>query len=83
MDASPDAVPGTPPAAAPPAAGVRLRDVQPGDLDAYVRLRCDPAVNAICRSGGFALVGEEQTEFAGRLFRTNHWVLDPSARVDG
>ncbi|MGN9767677.1 GNAT family N-acetyltransferase [Micromonospora sp. SD12] len=185
MDASPDAVPGTPPAAAPPAAGLRLRDVQPGDLDAYVRLRCDPVVmaelggpqprervsaqlrrdletvrdgsawikmivpaggtevagtvtvyahggiseigwmvapefqgrglagravravldlartdgrwglihafpattnaasNAICRSGGFALVGEEQTEFAGRLFRTNHWVLDPSARVDG
>ncbi|MER7416956.1 GNAT family N-acetyltransferase [Micromonospora peucetia] len=185
MDASPDALSDGPPTVAPPAVGVLLRDVEPGDLDAYVRLRCDPAVmaelggpqprervtaqlrrdletvrdgsawikmiipggsarvagtvtlyshegvaeigwmvtpefqgrglagravravldlaradgrwglihafpattnaasNAICRSGGFAFVGEEQTEFAGRLFRTNHWVIDPSARSDG
>ncbi|KAB1153574.1 GNAT family N-acetyltransferase [Micromonospora sp. AMSO12t] len=41
------------------------------------------ASNAICRSVGFALVGEEQTEFAGRLFRTNHWVVDPSAGAAG
>ncbi|MEW2378305.1 GNAT family N-acetyltransferase [Micromonospora sp. NPDC047812] len=184
MDPSPDALPDAPSAAAPPAAGMLLRDVQPGDLDVYVRLRCDPAVmaelggpqprdrvtaqlrrdletvrdgsawikmivpddgaeaagtvtlyshggvseigwmvvpehqgrglagravravldlaradgrwglvhafpattnaasNAICRSGGFVFVGEEQTEFAGRLFRTNHWVVDPSARSD-
>ncbi|MEH0974388.1 GNAT family N-acetyltransferase [Micromonospora sp. CPCC 205546] len=179
MDTSPDAFPDVPPAAAPPAVGMMLRDVQPGDLDAYVRLRCDPAVmaelggpqphervsaqlrrdletvrdgsawitmiipdggtevagtvtlfshggvaeigwmvvpefqgrglggravravldlagqdgrwglvhafpattnaasNAICRSVGFTFVAEEQTEFAGRLFRTNHWVIDP------
>ncbi|MGC4790497.1 GNAT family N-acetyltransferase [Micromonospora sp. DT178] len=185
MDSSPDALPDAPSAAAPPAAGVLLRDVQPDDLDVYVRLRCDPAVmvelggpqprdrvaaqlrrdletvrdgsawikmiipdggaeaagtvtlyphggvseigwmvvpehqgrglagravravldlvradgrwglvhafpattnaasNAICRSGGFVFVGEEQTEFAGRLFRTNHWVVDPSARSGG
>jgi hypothetical protein len=25
---------------------VRLRDVQPGDLDAYIRMRCDPAMMA-------------------------------------
>jgi RimJ/RimL family protein N-acetyltransferase len=25
---------------------VRLRDVEPGDLDAYVRMRCDPAMMA-------------------------------------
>ncbi|RLK25016.1 RimJ/RimL family protein N-acetyltransferase [Micromonospora sp. M71_S20] len=182
MDASPGAAPDDDaPTAAPPAVGMRLRDVEPGDLDAYVRMRCDPAVmaelggpqprervaaqlrrdletvrdgsawikmivpggsaqvagtvtlyshggvseigwmvvpefqgrglagravravlalartdgrwsrihafpattnaasNAICRSVGFALVGEEQREFAGRLFRTNHWVVDPSA----
>ncbi|MCX4390290.1 GNAT family N-acetyltransferase [Micromonospora peucetia] len=41
------------------------------------------ASNAICRSGGFAFVGEEQTAFGGRLFRTNHWVIDPSAQPDG
>jgi RimJ/RimL family protein N-acetyltransferase len=37
--------------------------------------------NAICRSGGFSLVGEEETAFAGRIFRTNHWVFDPSAHA--
>jgi RimJ/RimL family protein N-acetyltransferase len=25
---------------------VRLRDVEPGDVDAYVRMRCDPAMTA-------------------------------------
>lgn len=36
------------------------------------------ASNAICRSGGFSLVGEEAKTFAGRPFRVNHWVFDPS-----
>ena len=35
--------------------------------------------NAICRSGGFSLIGEEETAFAGSVFQTNHWVFDPSA----
>ena len=26
--------------------GVRLREVEPGDVDLYVRLRCDPAMMA-------------------------------------
>ena len=32
------------------------------------------ASNAICRSAGFSLIGEEETAFAGRVFKTNHWV---------
>ncbi|SCL44698.1 Protein N-acetyltransferase, RimJ/RimL family [Micromonospora citrea] len=39
------------------------------------------ASNAICRSAGFALLGEEQTVFAGRVFQTNHWVFDPAAHA--
>lgn len=35
--------------------------------------------NGICRSLGFRLVGEQDTIFAGRVLRTNHWLIDPSA----
>jgi hypothetical protein len=34
--------------------------------------------NGICRSLGFRLVGEQDTTFAGRVLRTNHWLIDPS-----
>ena len=30
--------------------------------------------NAVCRSLGFHHVGQEATSFAGKVFRTNHWV---------
>jgi RimJ/RimL family protein N-acetyltransferase len=33
--------------------------------------------NGICRSLGFRLVGERDVDFAGRMLRTNHWVVDP------
>lgn len=33
--------------------------------------------NGICRSLGFTLVGELEVEFAGRVLRSNHWVIDP------
>ena len=33
--------------------------------------------NALCRSVGFRLAGEVETLFAGRMFRTNHWFIDP------
>ncbi|MFD0637157.1 GNAT family N-acetyltransferase [Catenulispora yoronensis] len=32
--------------------------------------------NGICRSLGFELLGVEEIEFAGRLFTSNHWVVD-------
>ncbi|HEX5402585.1 MAG TPA: GNAT family N-acetyltransferase [Pseudonocardiaceae bacterium] len=35
--------------------------------------------NGICRSLGFTLIGEQDTEFAGRVLRTRHWQIDPSA----
>ena len=36
------------------------------------------ASNAVCRSAGFSFAGEQNTSFAGRLFRTNHWVINPA-----
>ena len=40
--------------------------------------RTNDASNAICRSAGFSLLGEEETAFAGSVFSTNHWVFDSS-----
>src|SRR6266536_2799835 len=129
---------------------VRLRDVELGDADAYVRMRCDPVVmaelggplpregiedkvardvraaaagtewikmivpdeaapavvagnvvlwshddgrwglvhafpattngpsNGICRSLGFRFAGERDVTFAGRVLRSNHWVINPA-----
>ncbi|MGA3526646.1 GNAT family N-acetyltransferase [Melissospora conviva] len=34
------------------------------------------ASNAICRTLGFRLLGEQDKPFAGRLLRANHWVVD-------
>ena len=34
------------------------------------------ASNGICRSLGFALLGEEDIDFADRTLRSNHWALD-------
>jgi RimJ/RimL family protein N-acetyltransferase len=36
--------------------------------------------NGICRSLGFRLLAEQEVTFAGRVLRTNHWMIDP--RVD-
>lgn len=33
--------------------------------------------NGICRSLGFRCAGERQVDFAGRLLRSRHWVIDP------
>ena len=45
-----------------------------GNVHAFPSIEND-ASNAICRSCGFALLGIEDTEFAGHTFRTNHWML--------
>jgi RimJ/RimL family protein N-acetyltransferase len=34
--------------------------------------------NAVCRSAGFRFAGERDTTFAGHVFRTNHWVINPA-----
>ena len=36
------------------------------------------ASNAVCRSAGFRFAGEQDTPFAGRVLRTNHWVISPA-----
>lgn len=35
------------------------------------------ASNGICRSVGFRFVSEADVTFAGRIFKTNHWSVDP------
>ena len=35
--------------------------------------------NGICRSVGFRLAGERDVTFAGRVLRSNHWVINPVA----
>ena len=34
--------------------------------------------NGICRSLGFRLAGERDVTFAGRVLRSNHWVINPA-----
>jgi RimJ/RimL family protein N-acetyltransferase len=45
-----------------------------GDMHAFASIENDLS-NAICRSFGFALLGVGDTEFAGRTFRTNLWMI--------
>lgn len=35
--------------------------------------------NGICRSLGFRFSGEQDVTFAGRVLRSNHWVINPAA----
>lgn len=35
--------------------------------------------NGICRSLGFRFAGERDVTFAGRVLRSNHWVINPAA----
>ncbi len=37
------------------------------------------ASNGICRSAGFRLAGQQDVTFAGRVLRSNHWIIDPQA----
>jgi RimJ/RimL family protein N-acetyltransferase len=53
------------------------------DQDRWGLAHAFPAVtnapsNGVCRSVGFRFVEETETTFADRLFRTNHWVVDPA-----
>lgn len=34
--------------------------------------------NGICRSLGFTFAGEQDVTFAGRVLRSNHWVINPA-----
>ena len=41
------------------------------------------ASNGICRSVGFRLAQQQDVTFAGRVLRTNHWIIDPQADLNG
>ena len=41
------------------------------------------ASNGICRSLGFQLTGQRDVIFAGRVLRSNCWVIDPSTLLPG
>jgi RimJ/RimL family protein N-acetyltransferase len=60
---------------------VRLLLDQAREDGRWPRVHAFPGVgngpsNGICRSLGFALVGERETPFRGQVFRTRHWALD-------
>jgi RimJ/RimL family protein N-acetyltransferase len=45
-----------------------------GDVHAFPGIENGPS-NVICRSTGFTLLGTGETEFAGKVLRTNHWKI--------
>lgn len=56
------------------------------DADRWGLVHAFPATtngpsNGICRSLGFRFVDEQDVPFAGRIFRTNHWVISPATDV--
>jgi RimJ/RimL family protein N-acetyltransferase len=58
------------------------------DQDRWGLVHAFPAVtnapsNGVCRSVGFRLVEETEITFADRLFRTNHWVINPATDLAG
>ena len=63
---------------------VRMLLALAGEQERWGLVHAFPAVtnapsNAVCRSSGFRFAGEQDTSFAGRVFRTNHWVIDPAS----
>jgi RimJ/RimL family protein N-acetyltransferase len=48
-----------------------------GSIHAFPGVGNAPS-NAICRSLGFALEGEQDFVFAGKRLRVNHWVIGPA-----
>jgi RimJ/RimL family protein N-acetyltransferase len=63
-------------------AAVRALLEQARDQDRWGPVHAFPGVtnapsNGICRSLGFTFLGEMDVDFAGRIIKTNHWVIDP------
>jgi RimJ/RimL family protein N-acetyltransferase len=55
--------------------GLARADGRWGQVHAFPATTNGPS-NGICRSLGFRLTEEREVLFAGRLLRTNHWVVD-------
>ena len=47
-----------------------------GQIHAFPSISNGPS-NSICRALGFTLHGEKSIEFAGKLFTSNHWTIEP------
>jgi len=65
---------------------VRMLLALAGEQERWGLVHAFPAVtnapsNAVCRSSSFRFAGEQETSFAGRMFRTNHWVIDPASEL--
>jgi RimJ/RimL family protein N-acetyltransferase len=63
---------------------VRLLLALAGEQDRWGLVHAFPAItntpsNGVCRSAGFRFAGEQETTFAGRVFWTNHWVINPAS----
>lgn len=61
---------------------VRTLLEQAGDQDRWGLVHAFPATNnaasnGICRSVGFRLLFQAEVTFAGRVLKTNHWIIDP------
>jgi len=48
-----------------------------GPVHAFPGVTNGPS-NGICRSVGFRLIGEQEVDFADRILRANHWVINPA-----
>ncbi|AUY51096.1 GNAT family N-acetyltransferase [Streptomyces sp. CB01881] len=59
-----------------------VRDGRWGAVHAHPAVTNGPS-NGICHTLGFRLAGEREVDFAGRLLRVNHWVLDPGHGAPG
>ena len=53
------------------------KDGQWGLVHAFPATTNGPS-NGICRSLGFRLAGERDVTFAGRVLRSNHWIINPA-----
>ena len=47
-----------------------------GPVHAFPGVTNGPS-NGICRSLGFTLLGEVDIDFADRIIKANHWVINP------
>ncbi len=61
---------------------VRTLLEQARDQDRWGLVHAFPAITnapsiGICRSVGFRFAGEQDITFAGRVFRTSHWIINP------
>jgi RimJ/RimL family protein N-acetyltransferase len=58
--------------------GLARDDGRWGEVHAFPATTNAPS-NGICRSLGFRFAGGQDVTFAGRVLRSNHWIINPAA----